>query len=212
MIKNYSDNKLILLAKKGNKLAFEEIFRRYKGKAYGLALRISRKPEEAEEILQETFINVFRKINSFNFDSAFSSWLYKVTANTALMRLRKCKRHKNSRLEDYWDNEKGKYTASVMLDHIRVNASYVTHEIQEHLISAINSLPVSYRQVFILRDVDGFSNKEAGDLLGCTVPAIKAMLHRARVILKEKLGTYYKDYSSREIIPAKDFFKLAKAA
>ncbi|MEX0598570.1 MAG: sigma-70 family RNA polymerase sigma factor, partial [Candidatus Paceibacterota bacterium] len=137
---------LVTQLQNGEKSAFEELFKRYSTKAYNLAYRITRKEEDAEEIIQETFINVFSKINSFQGKSAFSSWLYRITFNTALMKLRKRKKHLTLPLEINSNSEDSfvvEYCSPE--EHHRCNVFPIKHEMRGHLEQAVNSLPTEYR-------------------------------------------------------------------
>lgn len=199
MLDNLTDKELVTNFKAGDKAAFEELFHRYKEKAFHLAVRISRNTEDAEEIIQETFMNVYRKISSFEEKSAFSSWLYRITVNTAFMKLRTRKKHDAMPIEDSWlsNNE---MSITVRSDLTDVDYLSVRHELKERLQNAIAALPADYREIFILRDVDGLSNEEVSEVVHATVAAVKSRLHRAREMLKKHLATYYADYLNKDLI------------
>ena len=201
MNKKLSDLELVKQLQNGKKSAFEELFKRYSTKAYHLAYRITRKEEDAEEIIQETFINVFSKINSFQGKSAFSSWLYRITFNTSLMKLRKKKKHASLPLEVNINCEEPfivEYCSAE--EHHRCEVFPIKHELRNRIEQAVNSLPEEYRSIFVLRDIDGLSNQEVSELLDLTIPAIKSRLHRARLMLQARLGNYYSDFSNETLI------------
>lgn len=173
-------------------LSFEELINRYASKAFNLAFRLTRNSMDAEEVLQDVFSAVFRKLHKFEGKSAFSSWLYRITVNCCLMRLRR-KSHRNTiSFEDlqFFRNE-GDQVAGVVLDSAEERAYYI--ELRGALEEAVATLPSEYRPVFILRDVDGLSNREVSKLLNISVPAVKSRLHRARLMLRRKLRSFVQD-------------------
>ena len=192
-----------LIKKEKNQEAFQEIINRYAGKIYNLSYRITRSKEDAEEALQDTFIAVFSKIDSFKEESTFSSWLYRVTSNAAFMVIRKRKKSEAVSMSESED-----FTSSqVMLKSTYEDANYIStrHELQERLELAILKLPKDYSEIFIMRDVDRYSNKKISRLLNLSIPAVKAKIHRARLLLRKELLTYYEDYTT-----SKEFSKMHK--
>lgn len=190
-----SDAELVRQFKKGSEAAFQELIGRYETKAFNLAMSFTRNIEDAEEVLQDVFVTVYRKIDGFQGKSAFSSWLYRITVNAAFMKLRKRKQNQSISIEDlnlgnegnqWW--EKVDYTAPGS-DKLALN-----NEVKDTLWKAIHRLPEEYRSVFMLRDVDGLSNKEVGEILGLTIPAVKSRLHRSRLMLRKKLQRFFEDY------------------
>jgi RNA polymerase sigma-70 factor, ECF subfamily len=195
--KKYTDVQLINRFKNGSLDAYEELIARYSQKAFNLAMRFTRNQEDAEEVLQDVFATVYRKIAGFEGKSAFSSWLYRVIVNAAFMKLRKRKQFNAISLEDLTPSMR---TAYVDQDSpLRVGSTNVTgsREMREVLQNAIDRLPDQYRAVFILRDVDGLSNQEAGEILGLSVPAVKSRLHRSRLMLRKRLQRYYDDFTGQ---------------
>lgn len=190
-----TDNCLVTMIAKGDQEAFAEIINRYTEKVANLALRIARSQEDAEEIIQDVFVTVYRKVDRFEGKSAFSSWLYRITANTAFMKLRKRKQHVAVSLEEsgVGFNESWLGDRSELSD---VNFISSRHELREQLDSAISRLPEEYRAIFVLRDVDGLSNQEVAEILGVTVPAVKSRLHRSRLMLRKRLQRYFDDYQA----------------
>lgn len=191
---NGEDLELVDALRKGSKEAFEELLSRYTEKVSNLALRITRSTEDAEEILQDVFVTVYLKINNFQGKSAFSSWLYRITVNTSFMKLRKRKRHLNAPLDTVTEND---YLSHSEARSESSNVDYMTtrHELKRHLEDALAKLPEDYRAIFVLRDIDGLSNHEVGEILDLSVPAVKSRLHRSRLMLRKRLERYYKDYS-----------------
>ena len=198
-IKEHTDKELIKLILSGNNRAFEEIFIRYNQKAYNLAMRISRNQSDAEEIVQEVFTSVYSNISKFQGKSSFSSWLYRITMNTAFMKLRKRKKHDAMSLED-GVLPKQQCWVEKRSDTSDVNYISARHELKSHINEAIESLPAEYRAIFMMRDVDGLSNQEVANTLDLSVAAVKSRLHRTRLMLRKKLRGYHKDYTNRSYI------------
>lgn len=190
-----SDEQLIAGCKKGKEDCLEEILSRYAQKAFNLALRLTRNHDDAEEVLQDVFVTVFRKIGGFEGKSSFSSWLYRVTVNSALMKLRKRRQEKSVLLEDALPEfENSLFVKSRESTEGEHNTLRI--ELLAALEQAIAKLPPDYRPVFILRDVDGLSSKEVGKALNISIPAVKSRLHRSRLILKRRLDPVYQDYKA----------------
>ena len=187
-----TDSELVECAKAGSQTAFEILISRYADKAYGLCFRLTRNKDDAEEALQDTFVNVFTKLKNFEGKSAFSSWLFRVTANTTLMKLRKRRQYQRTALiNDLSESEQEKVQAA------KVTAIYEPDNATEHgnlskaLLDAIGRLPEEFRAVFLLRDVDGMSTKTVGKILNLSQPAVKSRLHRSRMLLRKKLSSFY---------------------
>ena len=192
-----TDDQLIAEFRKGNRRSFEELISRYSEKAFSLASRMCRNQEDAEEVLQDVFTTVYRKLDNFQGKSSFSSWLYRVTVNAALMKLRKNRQDKSISMEDALPDEEHtlilQTSESDLSDEITLRK-----EVSLVLEEAIQKLPDDYRPVFILRDIDGMTSKEVGKILGLSIPAVKSRLHRSRLMLRKKLGIFYQEYSSGE--------------
>ncbi len=194
-----NDEALIAAFRAGDKDAFVELISRYSEKAHHLCLRITRNAEDAEEILQDVFVTVYRKIDKFEGKSAFSSWLYRITVNTAFMKLRKRKQTAAISLEELTPSAHESW-ADTRSDTTDLNYLSSRHELREQLEDAIQALPEEYRNIFLLRDVDGLSNQEVSEMLQISVPAVKSRLHRSRLMLRKKLQKFYADYSDNESI------------
>ena len=186
-LQDMSDDELVEGIQAENPLAFEELVNRYSTRVFTLANRVTKHKEDAEDVMQEVFVSVMRKITAFRGQSSFSSWIYRVTLNCALMRLRKRRQDKSISMEDM--------ISQVLAVPNRVNTfnsegeSFRRRsELRTALSAAIAELPKDYRPVFILRDVDGFSSLEVSEMLGISVPAVKSRLHRARISLQRHLS------------------------
>ena len=185
-----SDQELIVEFQKGNQQSFEELISRYSNKVFSLASRLTRNTEDAEEVLQDVFVTVHRKIGGFEGKSSFSSWLYRVTVNAAFMKLRKRKQDQTVPLEELVQ-QAHVVPALKSPEHTYVDSLSIRNEMLEALETAIRKLPDDYRPVFILRDVDGLTSREVSKILDLTVPAVKSRLHRSRLMLRRRLNRFF---------------------
>lgn len=159
--------------------AFEELFRLHRRLVYGLCLRMTQDVTEAEDVTQEVFVLLFRKIGGFRGEASFTTWLHRLTVNQVLMRFRKNK----SRREDALEDEELQPHESVRTASPR--AAQLLDRIT--LESAIAQLPPGYRAAFILHDIEGYEHEEVARLLGCAVGTSKSQLHKARTKLRKIL-------------------------
>lgn len=202
-VKRVPDTALVKQFKAGSNEAFEEIVERYESKVFNLAMRFTRNQEDAEEVLQDVFSTIYLKIDGFRGQSAFSSWLYRIIVNAAFMKLRKRKQHTAVSLEDLAPAVRQRCLEYDNLLAQRSDTITMNKEMRDKLESAIGRLPEQYRAVFVLRDVDGLSNQEVGEILGLSIPAVKSRLHRSRLMLRKRLKRYYMDfYSKKHLDPA----------
>lgn len=195
-----SDVGLVDEFKAGDISAFEEIISRYESKVMNLALRFTRNQEDAEEVLQDVFTTVYRKIDGFRGQSAFSSWLYRIVVNAAFMKLRKRKQTQTVSLDDLAPAVKQYCMERDAVTNQHLHNVAISRELQEVLQRAIDRLPDQYRAVFVLRDVDGLSNQETGEILNLSIPAVKSRLHRSRIMLRKKLQRYYEDFTGNKAV------------
>ena len=194
------DERLIeLYINERDQSAFEVIFNRYVDKVYGIALRVTRDPDQSEEILQEVFITLIRKAESFRGEAKFSTWLYRVTMNASLMHLRGEKKYESDiSLDEYVPyDEKGTLMGRIKSKDwsSRPDIIIYSKEALKIIDDAVNELPESFRAVFHLRDIEGLSNEECSRILDISVPAVKSRLHRARLFLRDKLSDYFSEWS-----------------
>jgi len=175
-----SDFALAQRAAQGDIEAFEELFRLYRRLVYGLCLRMTQDVAEAEDVTQEVFVLLFRKIGGFRGEANFTTWLHRLTVNQVLMRFRKNK----SRREDALEDEDLQPHESV-----RPNSPKATQLIDRiTLENAIAQLPPGYRAAFILHDVEGYEHEVVARILGCAVGTSKSQLHKARTKLRKILA------------------------
>ena len=194
-----TDNELLDAFHAGDGAAFTELLSRYTEKAYNLAYRLTRSKEDSEEVIQDVFVTVYLKSQSFERKSAFSSWLYRITVNTSYMKLRK---NKQTQAVSFEDLSPGVRDSWIGKDSASSDINYLTarHQLRDRLEEAIKSLPDDYRMIFILRDVDGLSSKEVSEVMGLSVAAVKSRLHRSRLMLRKRLDKFYRDYQSPDRI------------
>jgi RNA polymerase sigma-70 factor, ECF subfamily len=174
-----SDLELCKLAADGSLAAFEVIYQRYHRRTYSLTLRMTSSQTEAEDLTQEVFIQLFRKIGSFRGDSAFSTWLHRLTVNQVLMHFRK-RSFKNEKT-----SEDGEMPEQMVVGSANPNKMAVVDRIA--LKNAIAELPKGYKNVFVLHDVEGFEHEEVARMLGISVGTSKSQLHKARLKLRTLL-------------------------
>jgi RNA polymerase sigma-70 factor (ECF subfamily) len=193
-LRTLAEGKLIAAARGGDARAFGELVRRYEQTVYRYAFKLCRDREKAEETFQDTFINVYRKLGSFDGRSRFSTWLYAIVTNNCLMRHRRRKirdiEESLEALESPGTTGDGKFAheiarweetpADVMLDR----------ELRAQIERAIGKLPPDYRIVFTLRDMEGTSTEETARIVGISPEAAKSRLRRARAFLREELTPY----------------------
>ncbi len=163
---------------------------RHASTVYNLALRLMNNPQEAEDVLQETFISAFKALDRFEGRSRLGTWLYRIAYNAALMRLRKRQAPTES-LDGPIMTDDGDLMPRQFVDwSLRPDEVLLGKELQGVLEIALQELSVSLRSVFVLRDIEGLSTAEAAQALGLTETNVKVRLHRARLVLREKLSHY----------------------
>jgi RNA polymerase sigma-70 factor (ECF subfamily) len=170
------DYELTKKAAEGDMKAFEELYQRHNRRVYSLCLRMTGNVVEAEDLAQEVFIQLFRKVGSFRGESAFTTWLHRLTVNQVLMHFRK----RGVRLEQ--TTEGGEVPVQIVKGTENPNAMPVVDRIA--LDKAIVQLPPGYRTVFTLHDIEGHEHEEIARMLGCSVGTSKSQLHKARMKLR----------------------------
>ena len=175
----WTDKELTRLAATGDAAAFEEIHRRYRRLVYAVALRMTGNSADAEDLTQESFVSVLRKIGSFRGEAAFSSWLYRLTVNQVNMHFRRLRSRPEEQTSDGELPERG---ASFERD---LDSRQVIDRLA--IEKAVRRLPPGYRAAFILYDVAGYEHKEIGQMMGRSVGTSKSQLHMARLSLQKLL-------------------------
>ena len=190
-----SDAQLVARLKRRDKSALDELVQIHGAKMYGVALQFMRNEYDAREVMQDALVSIWNKIGSFEGKSAFTSWIYRVTANAGLMALRKRKRRENDiPLDASVSDDEDAPLASLRLSDKRPLPDQVamTGELGEQVRHAIDQLPEPYRVVVLLRDVEELPMGEVMEATGLSEPALKSRLHRARLALREALLPYLK--------------------
>jgi RNA polymerase sigma-70 factor (ECF subfamily) len=190
----------IRLAQQGDAGAFERMYRLHSRRVYALCLRMVGNTAEAEDLTQDAFLQLFRKIGTFRGESAFSTWLHRLAVNVVLMKLRK-KTLSETSLEESTDPED---ESSGPRREIGAPDLLLTGSIDRvHLQRAIEQLPPGYRQVFVLHDVQGYEHNEIANLMDCSIGNSKSQLHKARMRLRELLQETLRDMARQERQAAK---------
>jgi RNA polymerase sigma-70 factor, ECF subfamily len=190
----------ICLAQQGDAGAFERIYRLHSRRVYALCLRMVGNTAEAEDLAQDAFLQLFRKIGTFRGESAFSTWLHRLSVNVVLMKLRK-KTLPETSLEETTDPDD---ESSGPLRELGAPDLLLSGSIDRvHLERAIEQLPPGYRQVFVLHDVQGFEHNEIAKLMECSIGNSKSQLHKARMRLRELLQETLRDIARQERQAAK---------
>jgi RNA polymerase sigma-70 factor (ECF subfamily) len=171
-----TDYELAQKAGAGDLEAFEELYRRHFRRVYSLCLRMTAHQQEAEDLAQETFIQLFNKVGSFRGDSAFTTWLHRMTVNQVLMHFRRRK----SRPE--YTSEEGETPDQIVKGTENQNKMPIVDRMI--LENAITKLPPGYRAVFVLHDVEGHEHNEIAEMLGISEGTSKSQLHKARLKLR----------------------------
>jgi RNA polymerase sigma-70 factor (ECF subfamily) len=177
-------SELVKRAQEGDSDAFAALFHTHKARIYSVCLRMTNNAAEAEDLTQDAFLQVFRKIASFRGDSAFSTWLHRISVNTVLMHFRKKSLCQVSLDEPYSNEDGGKVRREIgtrdgdlagCIDRIT-------------LARAMKELPPGYRTIFLLHEVEGYEHKEIAEMLGCSVGNSKSQLHKAKLRIRELLA------------------------
>jgi RNA polymerase sigma-70 factor (ECF subfamily) len=190
------DRELLARAQGGDMSAFEALVGRHEEKVYGLALRMTRSEADAAEIAQDTFLSAYQHLGEFRGEAAFGSWVHRIAANNALMRLRRQKV-----LDIVSDDLAGpEFTDRGSLAEVpesdwskRADDKILDEELGRAIREATDALPEGYREVFLLKDLEGLSYEEISEMVGISIPAVKSRLHRARLALREAIDAFYKE-------------------
>ncbi|HYP52064.1 MAG TPA: RNA polymerase sigma factor [Pyrinomonadaceae bacterium] len=174
-----TDFALAQAAASGDSSAFEQLYWLHHRRVYSLCLRMTQNVAEAEDLTQEVFINLYNKIGSFRGDSAFTTWLHRMTVNQVLMHFRRSKSRKEQ------TSEEGETPVQIVAGTENPDRMPVVD--RSALDKAVGELPPGYRTVFILHDVEGYEHEEIARMLGCAVGTSKSQLHKARIKLRQFL-------------------------
>jgi RNA polymerase sigma-70 factor (ECF subfamily) len=187
------DHALIAALRRADPRAAERLVEVYGARAYGLAMRITRNAQDAEEIVQDALLTVARKIDTFRGEAAFGSWLYRIVANAAYQKARGRRRHHAEiSLDEILPtfHEAGEHALPIVDWSPAVEDPERQTELRDVLNAALDALPEEYRAVIVLRDVEGLSNDEVAEALHLTVANVKTRVHRGRLFLRKRLADY----------------------
>ncbi len=192
-----SETQLIARAQQGEEEAFTALFEAHKRRVYSLCLRMTGNTAEAEDLAQEAFLQLFRKISTFRGESAFSTWLHRLAVNVVLMHLRK-KGLQQVSLDEVDTSQDEPVKRDYGDDDRRLLGSVDRIGLQR----AIADLPPGYRTVFVLHDIEGYEHNEIAEIMNCSVGNSKSQLHKARMKLRERLRQDRRMGAGDEILPA----------
>lgn len=183
---------LVKAAKSGDATAFEELVNRYERKIFRLTMNITRNREDAEDAMQDAFMKAYSHLNTFQEDSRFYTWLVRIAANEALMRLRK-RRPNQISLDEPVEGDDDLMPREIRDWGPSPEQRFAQSEMRGILDQVIDQLDADFRTVFVLRDIEELSTEETAAVLGISVPAVKSRLLRARLKLRQKLDRYMRD-------------------
>ena len=178
-----SEAEAIERSKQGDAEAFQALYDRHKRRVYSLCLRMTANTAEAEDLAQEAFLQLFRKIGTFRGESAFSTWLHRLSVNVVLMHLRKKSLPVVSLEETTQNTEEDSPKRDFGAEDLSLAGSIDRLQLQK----AVESLPPGYRTIFVLHDVEGYEHNEIAGIVGCSIGNSKSQLHKARMKLRDIL-------------------------
>ena len=187
------DSELIEAIQKGESGRFEELVSRYEGRLYNFGLRICKDASDAEDLTQETFINIFRYAKDFRQETRFKNWMYRIAAGVC-HRMRRRSKYAPERelsLEEFLPKDHTKIEIETPAWAARPIDQVLVKELSDQIKASVKELPPQYRLVLVLRDMEGFSTQETAEILGITHANVKVRLHRARLFLREELKGYF---------------------
>ena len=195
-----SEGELVDRAVGGDFSAFEEIVERHQDQAYRLAWGMVRDDAEAQDVVQDAFLNIYRKLDTFEGDAKLGSWIYRIVVNAALMRIRKTSRRRETSIEEAGatEPEEGAFSTPVTWE-VQADVAAENRELRDQILAAIDELEPRYQAVFLLREIEGLPLQEIADILELSEGGVKTRLHRARLFLQAALEPYLKRNES--IVP-----------
>ena len=187
------DSVLVERVRAGEREAFSELVERHARKVFRLARHITKNDDDASDVLQDAFLKAYSRLDQFHGDAKFYTWLVRIAVNEALMRLRKRKGDRTVSLDQNVETEDGSMPREVADGGEDPEQAYGREETRRILERAIDSLADTYRSVFVLRDVEGFTTEETSEMLELSISAVKSRLLRARLQLRDKLRRRFKE-------------------
>jgi len=186
------DIALVAKVKAGDVVAFDQLVSKYERKVFRIAKNITNSQEDAEDVLQETFLKAYSHLDGFQGNSKFYTWLVRIAVNESLMKLRKRKSDRTVSLDDGIDTGEEVIVREVAVWEDNPEQRYSQEEIRAILQEAVESLRPAFRTVFVLRDIEELSTEETANALDLSIPAVKSRLLRARLQMREKLTRFFK--------------------
>jgi RNA polymerase sigma-70 factor (ECF subfamily) len=183
---------LVSRAREGDSSAFSTLIQRYEGRIFRLAMNITQNREDAEDVLQESFLKAYEHLDQFLGNSKFYTWIVRIAVNQALMKLRKRRNDRSVSLDEQIDTGEDTVVREIAAWDPDPEERYSQEELSTILTEAVDELAPIYRTVFTLRDVDGLSTEETAEALELSVPAVKSRLLRARLQLRDRLTRFFK--------------------
>jgi RNA polymerase sigma-70 factor (ECF subfamily) len=188
----FDEAELVAKAKAGDQVAFSALVEHYERRVFRMAKQITQNEEDAEDVLQETFLKAYSHLEDFQGNSKFYTWLVRIAVNEALMKLRKRRSDKTVPLDDPIDTGEDVVVREIAVWEDDPEQRYSREELGGILDDAIQGLKPAYRTVFVLRDIEELSIEETAEALGLSISAVKSRLLRARLQLREKLTRLFK--------------------
>jgi RNA polymerase sigma-70 factor (ECF subfamily) len=183
---------LVAQSREGDSDAYGQLVKRYQSKIFRLAQHITQNREDAEDVLQETFLKAYEHLDQFQGNSKFYTWIVRIAVNQALMKLRRRKNDRSVSLDETIDTGEDTIVREIAAWDENPEQQLSREEMGGILDTAVESLDAPYRSVFVLRDIEELSTEETAEALGLSVPAVKSRLLRARLQLREKLTRQFK--------------------
>ncbi len=188
----FDEAPLVARAKAGDASAFSELVSHYERRVFRMAKQITQNDDDAEDVLQETFLKAYTHLDNFQGNSKFYTWLVRIAVNEALMKLRKRRSDRTVPLDEPIDTGEDEMVREIAVWDENPEETYSREELAELLDQAIQSLKPAYRTVFLLRDIEELSIEETAEALKLSISAVKSRLLRARLQLREKLTRQFK--------------------
>jgi RNA polymerase sigma-70 factor, ECF subfamily len=188
----HPDVALVNSARGGDVHAFETLVQKYDRQIFRIAQHITQNREDAQDVVQDAFLKAYEKLDQFQGNSKFYTWLVRIAVNESLMRLRKRRTGKMVSIDEDIETDEGSVPRDLADWSPNPEQNYGQSELAEILRKTIQGLPHGFRIVFVLRDVDGLSTEETAETLGLSIPAVKSRLLRARLQLRERLSRYFR--------------------
>jgi RNA polymerase sigma-70 factor (ECF subfamily) len=205
----HPDVALVERVRAGDISAYDTLVRKYERQVFRIALHITQNREDAEDVMQDAFLKAYEKLDQFQGNSKFYTWLVRIAVNESLMRLRKRRTGKMVSIDEDLETDEGTVPRDLADWAPDPEQNYTQAELGKILEKTIKGLPPGFKVVFELRDVQGLSTEDTAEALGLSVPAVKSRLLRARLQLRERLSRYFKkkagskELASTELRPAK---------